>query len=269
MKSRLLVAAVCIPSLLVIFYLLPLWATILTFAVLCAVSTYEMLGCLGIKHIRIIVYCVAVSFAIPFWSWLGSPELLGVWVVFSLFLLLFIEAIFSKKSVHFADISGALFAAVLLPYFLSAFIRLRLAEHGQLLIILPLVVAFIADGAALFSGMLLGRHKLAPEISPKKTVEGAIGGVLGGLAGCVIYAFVAELIWNVDTNLLCFVVCGIAGSLVTVLGDLAFSLVKRQYGIKDYGNLLPGHGGILDRFDSAVFAAPLVELIVAILPAVN
>ncbi len=269
MKSRILVACVCIPLLLVVIYLLPVWVTVLLVALLSAIAASELLNCVGAaKNRRILVYCIIVSFAVPFWCWLGSPAVLGIWVLFALFLLLFIEAIFSKKSVDFGHISAALFSSLLLPYFLSAFVRLRIAEHGEMLILLPLVIAFIADAAALFAGMLFGKHKLAPEISPKKTVEGAIGGLLGGLLGCVVYAFVAELIWGINTNVLAFAVYGAVGSVISVIGDLSFSLIKRQYGIKDYGNLLPGHGGILDRFDSVIFTAPLVEILLVVLPAV-
>ncbi|MBE6991170.1 MAG: phosphatidate cytidylyltransferase [Ruminococcaceae bacterium] len=269
MKSRILVACVCIPLLLVAFYLLPVWVTVLLIALVSTIATYELMNCLGIAgNRRILVYCLIVSFAVPFWCWLESPAIFGTWVVFSLFLLLFIEAIFSKKSVEFGHVAAALFSALLLPYFLSAFVRLRIAEYGEMLILLPLVIAFIADAAALFAGMLFGKHKLAPEISPKKTVEGAIGGLLGGLIGCVIYAFVAELIWGINTNVFAFAVYGAVGSVISVIGDLSFSLIKRQYGIKDYGSLLPGHGGILDRFDSVIFTAPLVEILLAVLPAV-
>ncbi len=269
MKSRLLVACVCIPLLLVAIYLLPVWVTVLLVALVSAIATYELMSCVGIgQNRRILLYCMVVSFAIPFWCWFGSPSVLGAWVIFGLFLLLFVEAIFSNKTVDFSHISMAMFSALLMPYFLSAFVRLRVAENGEMLIILPLVVAFIADAAALFAGMLFGKHKLAPAISPKKTVEGAVGGFVGGLLGSVIYAVVAGMIWNIDTNIAAFAVYGAVGSLISMIGDLSFSLIKRQYGIKDYGNLLPGHGGILDRFDSVVFTAPLVELMVAILPAV-
>ena len=270
MKSRILVACVCIPLLLAAIYLLPVWVTVLLVAIVSAIATSELMNCVGAsKNRRILVYCMVVSFAVPFWCWLGSPSTLGIWVIFSLFLLLFIEAIFSKKSVDFSYVSAALFSALLLPCFLSAFVRLRIAEHGEMLVILPLVIAFIADAAALFAGMLFGKHKLAPEISPKKTVEGTVGGLLGGLIGCVIYAFVAEFIWGINTSVLAFAVFGAVGSVISVIGDLSFSLIKRQYGIKDYGNLLPGHGGILDRFDSVIFTAPLVEILLAVLPSVN
>ncbi len=269
MKSRLIVACVCIPLLLVAIYALPLWVTVLLVALVCAISTYELMNCIGAaKNLRILVYCMATSFFIPFWCWMGSPSTVGIWVIFALFLLLFMEAIFSKKSVNFELISQSMFCGLLIPYFFAAFVRLRIADNGQMLILLPLVIAFVADAAALFAGMLFGKHKLSPTISPKKTVEGAVGGIIGGVLSCVIYALAARAIWGLNTSLLAFVVYGVAGSVISVIGDLSFSLIKREYGIKDYGSLLPGHGGLLDRFDSVVFTAPLVEILLALLPAV-
>lgn len=104
----------------------------------------------------------------------------------------------------------------------------------------------------------LGRHKLAPLVSPHKTVEGAAGGLVGGMAGMAIFCLVYRAITGVNLGLPLCVALGLLGALLGELGDLSFSAVKRQYGIKDYGRLLPGHGGVLDRFDSVLFAAPVL-----------
>ena len=110
--------------------------------------------------------------------------------------------------------------------------------------------------------MLFGKHKLAPRVSPKKTVEGAIGGLVGGVLGTALMMAVGSYIlrdafW--DFGLLA--VFGLLGSVISQIGDLSFSVIKREYGVKDYGHLLPGHGGILDRFDSVTFVAPFVWLL--------
>ena len=114
--------------------------------------------------------------------------------------------------------------------------------------------------------MLFGKHKLAPLVSPKKTVEGAVGGILGGIFGVVLLnVIVSNLIrdpFMEPSHMLGF---GIAGSIISQIGDLSFSVIKREFGVKDYGNLLPGHGGILDRFDSVTFVAPFVYLTLSIL----
>ena len=130
----------------------------------------------------------------------------------------------------------------------------------------PLVAAFCSDALALFTGMALGRHKLAPLVSPHKTVEGAAGGLVGGMAGMAIFCLVYRAITGVNLGLPLCVALGLLGALLGELGDLSFSAVKRQYGIKDYGRLLPGHGGVLDRFDSMVAVAPVAELLLLVLP---
>ena len=137
------------------------------------------------------------------------------------------------------------------------------------LIVLPFEVAFLSDAFALFAGMAFCKHKLAPELSPKKTVEGAVGGFAGAIICTVIYGAVLQFGFSMQVNYLYLVIYGALGSIVSQLGDLSFSYIKREYGIKDFGNIFPGHGGVLDRFDSVIFCAPLIELLIQFLPAVG
>jgi phosphatidate cytidylyltransferase len=123
----------------------------------------------------------------------------------------------------------------------------------KILIWLIFITAFGTDIFAYFTGYLIGKHKLCPNISPKKTVEGAIGGALGSLGLCA--AFAAALAPDLMKDCL---IIGIAGGVISQFGDLTASIFKRKMGIKDYGNLIPGHGGIMDRFDSILFTAPMV-----------
>ena len=112
---------------------------------------------------------------------------------------------------------------------------------------------------AYFSGYFLGKHKLCPNISPKKTIEGSIGGILGSVALCALFGrFFSE------QEILHCVVLGVLGGVISQFGDLTASIFKRKMGIKDYGNLIPGHGGILDRFDSIIMTAPLLYLFIAL-----
>jgi phosphatidate cytidylyltransferase len=121
------------------------------------------------------------------------------------------------------------------------------------LVWLIVITAFGTDVMAYFTGYLLGKHKLCPKISPKKTIEGSIGGVLGSiiLSGLFGYFFMPDILIH------CLVI-GLLGGIVSQFGDLTASIFKRKMGIKDYGNLIPGHGGILDRFDSVLFTGPMV-----------
>ena len=135
-----------------------------------------------------------------------------------------------------------------------------------MIVLVPFVLAFMSDTGAYFIGKAFGKHKLAPNISPKKTVEGVIGGVLGAVAGMLIFTAVLKHCFGYQVSYIYGVIYGALGSVAAVFGDLCFSLIKRQRGIKDYGYLFPGHGGVLDRFDSMVIVAPLSELMLIILP---
>ncbi len=132
---------------------------------------------------------------------------------------------------------------------------------------IPFIIAFITDGGAYFTGVFFGKRHPFPAVSPKKTTEGCIGGIVTGVAAVVIFGVVLHFSAGIIVNFWAMACYGLVGGIVTELGDLAFSLIKREFGIKDYGNLIPGHGGMLDRFDSMIFAAPVISLLVELFPA--
>lgn len=140
-----------------------------------------------------------------------------------------------------------------IAYFVSHIVRIDMLREYRVLIWLVFITAFGTDVFAYFTGVFLGKHKLCPKISPKKTIEGSVGGIIGSalLSGVFGYLFAPE-IW------IHCVVIGLLGSVAAQAGDLTASAFKRKLGIKDYGNLIPGHGGVLDRFDSVLFTAPFV-----------
>jgi phosphatidate cytidylyltransferase len=132
-------------------------------------------------------------------------------------------------------------------------------KHGLFLVVLTLCGAWLADTGAYFSGTFFGRHKLCPNISPKKTVEGFIGGTItNGLIFILVGLLYGKVITDLPMDYFLLFVFGMCCSVVGLLGDLSASLIKRQYSIKDYGNIMPGHGGILDRLDSFIMTVPFV-----------
>lgn len=161
--------------------------------------------------------------------------------------------LFNIEKRELADAMATL-TGIVYVVFLSFHVTLveQTGEYG-ILVWLIFLAAFGTDSLAYFTGSLIGRHKLAPKISPKKTVEGAVGGIIGSILLCGLFGYFA-----VPRLLPHCVVIGILGGVISQLGDLTASIFKRKMGIKDYGNLIPGHGGILDRFDSVLFTAPLV-----------
>ena len=197
---------------------------------------------------------------LPFTALLGAVFL---FVVFALA----IHRYDGERGIPFAAVTCAVFAALVVPLMLSCLLRLRMIPAvGMLNVFLPLAISFGSDTFALFAGMLCGKHKLAPRVSPKKTVEGAVGGLIGGMVGMALMMFVgAAVLSDAYLGPREVVLFGVIGSVISQIGDLSFSVIKREFGVKDYGNLLPGHGGILDRFDSVTFAAPAVWLVLQFL----
>lgn len=161
---------------------------------------------------------------------------------------------YSAKEVCLAY-TGFVYVAVLLSFLY----RIRIEKGGILLYWMVFVGSWGSDTCAYCIGCLFGKHKAFPRLSPKKSVEGCVGGVLGAALISGIYAVcIPHFIDGADASVLWFVIMGATASLVSQVGDLAASAMKRNYERKDYGTLIPGHGGILDRFDSIIFTAPLI-----------
>lgn len=154
------------------------------------------------------------------------------------------------RKMRVEDLMVTLLGFVYVPVFLSH-INL-LSNMGSIYVWLVFIFAWISDTAAYFTGVFFGKHKLIPQISPKKTIEGSIGGIAGTVIFTVAFAMAFK-----EKNPMYFVPLAMIGSIVSQLGDLFASAIKREFKIKDYGNLIPGHGGVLDRFDSILFTAPL------------
>jgi phosphatidate cytidylyltransferase len=275
MKQRILVAVVGVPLLLAILVAAPDWATVVLVCLLSIVAAYEMLAAEGgpdmARHWTGLAGLMAVCTVLTVY-WQDerfaslSLALLGRGAVLALLLALCVTSVIrydKGKAITLADILVIALCGVVIPLALSSLVGLRLLEGGQALVLVPLVAAFCSDTMALFAGMLFGRRKLAPRVSPKKTIEGSVGGLLGGVAGMAIFRWIYQLCTHQGLPLLWCLLIGLLGAAMGQLGDLFFSLIKRQYGIKDYGHLLPGHGGVLDRFDSVIFAAPVVWLILS------
>lgn len=279
MLTRILAAAVGLPVLLVIVLLLPPIGTAILFALACAVGAYEMLWRTGIlKHKRIVAYTVVMSVAVVMWSWLRacsivSEQTLWLSALIGLFLyasILFCELLAGHTELKFTALCVTLFSGIVYPFLIGALVRLRGmdgGESGKYYILVAFLISMIADSGAYFVGRALGKHKLAPIVSPKKTVEGAIGGVVTNIIGMVIYTLILNRFFGfTQVNYFFAAIYGLVGAFGSMLGDLTLSVVKRQVGIKDYGNLIPGHGGILDRFDSTMICAPIAEILILLIP---
>ena len=140
--------------------------------------------------------------------------------------------------------------------------------QGRVLLLIPFIMAYCSDTGAYFIGVCFGKHKMCPNISPKKSWEGFVGGIAVAVLVMLAYALLLARTTDLQINLVMALVYGLVGALGSVFGDLMMSVIKRQAGIKDYGKLIPGHGGILDRFDSVLITAPLTEALLLVMPMV-
>ena len=159
------------------------------------------------------------------------------------------------------QVMAAFFSFVYAPVLMAFVYRSRILPYGIFIYALIFVCSSVCDTCALAAGMMFGKHKMAPVLSPKKTIEGAVGGLLGSAVCSVILAYILRFIYPEADFRIQFLIIGICGALISMIGDLAASAIKRNHNIKDYGNLIPGHGGIMDRFDSIIFTAPLIYIL--------
>ena len=178
-------------------------------------------------------------------------------IIFGLVLLMFVY-VFTYPTYEAGQVMPALFGIVYVAV-MSSFIYLtRELPGGKFHVWLIFLCSWGCDTCAYCVGMLIGKHKMAPKLSPKKSVEGGIGGIAGAALIAVLYALAINHWGNAGVSVASFAIIGAAGGAISQIGDLAASAIKRNHDIKDYGKLIPGHGGILDRFDSIIFTAPII-----------
>ncbi len=263
LKQRMLTAVICLPLLLSLLFC-PTPVIILVVMAAGLVGMHEYYQAIGLSEKKVLClmgYLATVVIPLGIYYLTDTALVLVYLYVVALFVLM----LASKNQVTFKDIALLAMGLIYIPYFLSHIIYIRDLELGNIYIWLVFVGAFMTDSCAYFVGCTLGGKKLCPTISPKKTVSGAIGGVVGcGLSfilfGVVVNNFFADSLQGNTLNLALLFLMGLVTSVVSQIGDLIASMLKRQCGIKDFGTLLPGHGGILDRCDSIIMVAPVIFL---------
>ena len=245
----------------------------ITVAILALFAVYEMLHAIGLERkyfISIPAYLIAPT--LPILAYFIKPEqrlgfiLVMAAALFSYLIYLFYVAVFMRGRLLYADVGRAFVSVAYVVSSFTAMAILRYMEGGLWLFVLLLVCAWGSDVCAYFTGVLIGRHKLIPEISPKKTVEGAVGGIVGAALLALLYGFIVSRATAYSANYIVLAVAGVVLSASSQVGDLIASLIKRESGIKDYGKIFPGHGGVMDRFDSVMSIATILMIISIIFP---
>lgn len=277
MKQRLITAGVLLCILAPVLLTSGTFIFPIVAAFFCVAAVFEMLRCLGThKNLAIAIpsYCIAIGLPLGLWPYCGLAEgisiqplninraILYLLLIFGItvfyFFLMIAAAVFGRRSYSFTDVTSS-FAMVF--YITLAFVAIplvRFGTGGEYYYLLCFLGPWITDSFAYFTGYFFGRHKLIPEISPKKTVEGAVGGVVSCAAFYVLFGVVVANVSGHTPSLIALAVLGVVVSIVSQLGDLIASLIKRDRDVKDYSNIFPGHGGVMDRFDSIIAAAPIL-----------
>lgn len=256
MNSRYLGAAILAPFLIVLF----VGGEILKYGImiLSLVGMYELYNVMrhnGENHpINTIGYALCIIYYITLDKSINT-QLVFFIVILTLFILLCMPVL--DLGYNFIDVSLTIFAFLYASVFFSFIVLVSNKEHGNYFVWIIFIASWLCDTAAYYTGKYFGKNKLCPKISPKKTIEGSIGGIIGSVIGCLFFGIFINsrgIIIPLYHYIILGFICGVFGQF----GDLTASSIKRHAGVKDYSNLIPGHGGILDRFDSILFSSVIV-----------
>ncbi len=262
LKQRLIFGALGIVAALLVLIFCSVKVISVCVGVIALIGMYEFFKVTGLlknkTRATYISFCFAVflyAFAILRGSFLQENFMLLIAVyIFALM----VSMVFFHSNSTFSDAALSFLGTSYISIFFLHIIFIRQSELGILNIWLIFISAWATDTFAYFAGRTLGKHKLCPKVSPKKTVEGAIGGTLGCVICICVYAYLCGKCKGMSVDYVSAFIFAVLTAVFSQLGDLAASCIKREYGVKDYGNLIPGHGGILDRFDSALLISPVV-----------
>lgn len=266
MKQRILTAVIGISLLLVVLFFYQTWVFSAAIALVSVIAVFEVLQAARLSKNKLLsVVCLLFAAMVPFFRTPGF-NLFGRISVLVFLLLLFAVMLYQHESLRYEQLGVAFTASVLIPFSFSTliYIRDRFAHpDGLFFIMLVFAGAWFTDSGGYFIGRFFGKHKLAPKISPNKTVEGAVGGIVFCvgfylLMGLCYYFYRQSAGPAVTVHYLQMGILALVLAPVSMLGDLVASMIKRQCGIKDFGTVFPGHGGVMDRFDSILFVSPVL-----------
>lgn len=239
-------------------------------AVLCGLAAYEISVSTGfVKSWLMQATCILAAVSVPFWLFLGLK-----WAVLFAVAAVLLVGVLQVFTHERQPVTHAVFAIAMTLWVamsIACIYYLRGRPHGRFLAVWMLLIPWMSDTGAYFTGLACGKHKLCPNISPKKTVEGLIGGLLTStvicVAGTLLYQYF--LASHLHINVVAIGAITLVGAGLSVFGDLIASLIKRQADIKDFGSIMPGHGGVMDRFDSLLLTAPFVCVMLKVWPVIS
>ena len=263
LQSRVLVAVIGVPVLVWVVLWAPSLVMMAALALLAGIGAMELQKCVsGVKRSELVgLSAICAVFTVE-WYYDRPAHMALLFILEAL--IFFGYAIFKAGEVTFAQIMAGLFGSIAIGYSFAGFLRMEASGIHRAYLLLPFILSFACDTFAYFAGMAFGKHKMAPKVSPKKTVEGSIGGMAGNVVCGLIFAFVMDRWFGGSIGYGPMALLALLCGIVAQVGDLSFSLIKREFGIKDYGHLFLEHGGVLDRFDSVLFVTPVIEIILSL-----
>lgn len=268
LKQRLIFGALGIVLALGVIIFCPIEIIGCFVALISFIGMWEFFKVTGAKKSPVVIvsylYSLAVFVVSIFFRHI-CPDVLTMFSVAYIFLSMVTMVLFRART-SFNHLAASVCGTMYITLFFMHILFIRQMPLGHLFIWLIFISAWSTDTFAYFVGKAFGKHKLCPNISPKKTIEGAVGGILGCVFCICLYVFICSKYTAFQANYLNAAVLSCLSSVFSQFGDLAASCIKREYSVKDYGNLIPGHGGILDRFDSALLISPLVYYFTLYLP---
>lgn len=237
-----------------------------TVAIIAMIAAYELSGATGVLSNKVMAAFGIISAGIM--VFFDGTRYLDL-VVFSFLFFIFLIDILHSANVKFSNI--AVFFAITILVSLSLGSGVLIVNDiggikGTIYVALGTLAAWLSDIGGYFGGRYFGKHALCPKISPKKTIEGVVGSFIFSFICFIIIGFILEKIFSFSVSYYSLIILSLIGTPVSIVGDLTFSLIKREYGIKDYGSLIPGHGGVLDRFDGVIFTIPMTYLLLFFFP---
>lgn len=275
MKQRLITAFFGLILVFVVLFMFDTVALNVFIALICAIGVGEIFGAVeSVKNKGLAIPSVIFAAAVPFGDYVKNdmfvPALMLIYLLYVVLVL-----ILKHDEIKVEEAGFAFFATLLITCALSTSILMRksFGPDGLFYLMLGLGGAWLADSGAYFTGVFFGKHKFAPSISPKKTVEGVVGGIIFNVI-CFIglgYGYVwfcANKGAEVDISVFSLVILGVSSAAVSIIGDLFASVIKRQNNVKDFGTIMPGHGGVLDRFDSVLTVLPFMYMALNLFPIV-
>ncbi len=274
MKQRLMTAAIGMVVLAIVLLFFETIGFNIVIAILAMLAVHEvLLATKFIENKSLAVVCILFAGGIPFFTMPAVFRLLPL-ICYTFIFALFVILLLTHRTMRIEQMGFAVFMTLCISFSLTTAVNIRNGfglQLGLFYLFLSLGGAWLTDSGAYFVGRAFGKHKLAPSISPNKTIEGVFGGITFNVVSFFLLSLAFTYIWGLsgvkmEVNYFRVFLVSLLSAGASIVGDLSASIIKRQCGVKDFGHIMPGHGGVMDRFDSVLFVMPLIYIIANIAP---